>query len=133
VKSRYILHLLIVVLVLAAFALTGTAHSAPRERQGLALWYGKGVMGQVAYNRGLPLRPCMIASPHHAIGARVVVTGARTGRSRVCVVYDVPQTAHRPGLIRRGVVAELDNHSARIICGEAGGKPRNCQVTVRDI
>jgi hypothetical protein len=133
VKSRFVLHLLIVILVLLALALTGTVHSAPRERAGLALWYSPGVMGQVAANRGLPLRPCMIASPHHAIGARVLVVGQRTGRSRVCSVYDVPQTIHRSGLIRRGVVAELDNHSARIICGEAGPDPRNCRVTVRDM
>jgi hypothetical protein len=133
-KSRFILHLLIIALVALAFALTGTAHSAPqsRERAGLALWYDRGVMGQVARNRGLPLRSCMIASPHHAIGARVLVVGQRTGISRLCIVYDVPQPAHRRGLIRRGVIAELDNHSARIICGEAGGKPRNCRVTVRD-
>jgi hypothetical protein len=131
-RARHTLHLLVIAL---ALALTGTAHSAPqlRERQGLALWYSKGVMGQVAYNRGLPLQSCMIASPHHAIGARVVVTGQRTGRSRVCSVYDVPQTIHRPGLIKRNVVAELDNHSARIICGERGGQPRNCRVTVKDV
>jgi hypothetical protein len=75
----------------------------------------------------------MIASPHHIIGARVVVTGARTGASRMCFVYDVPRTIHRPGLIKRNVVAELDNHSARIICGEIGPDPRNCRVTVRDV
>jgi hypothetical protein len=140
VKSRYVLHLFVVILVALAFALTGVVHSAPRARQGLALWYSKGVMGQVAYSRGLPLRPCMIASPHHAIGARVIVTGRRTGQSRVCVVYDVPQTIHRPGLIKRNVVAELDFRSAKILCGTLmertrGGVrelPRNCQVTVRD-
>jgi hypothetical protein len=134
-NARLILHLLIVILVLAAFALTGVTHAAlqSRERAGLALWYSPGVMGRVAYNRGLPLRLCMIASPHHAIGARVLVTGRRTGRSRLCVVYDVPQTRHRPGLIRRGVVAELDFRSAKILCGERGGQPRNCRVTVRDV
>lgn len=132
-NARLALHLFIAALVLLAFALTGVVHSAPRERAGLALWYDRGVMGQVAANRGLPLQSCMIASPHHAIGARVVVTGQRTGQSRLCVVYDVPRTIHRPGLIRRGVVAELDFRSAKILCGEIGGQPRNCRVTVRDV
>lgn len=130
-KGYRILHAIPIAVVVLAIIL-----SPPIERFGLALYYGPTAMQTVMANRGLPPYPCMLASPYHDIGAVVDVTGLRTGHTRRCKVYDVPKTIHRPGLAARHVVAELDNRSARSICGETNEqppKPRNCWVRVRDV
>jgi hypothetical protein len=123
------------ILFLALTLAPGPAESRT-SRTGLALWYDIGVMRMVMENRGLPFYPCTLASPYHDINEVVEVTGLRTGHTLRCKVYDVPQTAHRPKLVARGVVAEMDNASARYLCGETREtppKPRNCIVTVRDV
>lgn len=133
-RRRRFLRLLValIVTVLLSGVLFGIASAAPR--QGFAAHYRKGLMQRVARVRGLPDTGCLIASPFHTIGDHAVVTSTRGSLN--CLVVDVPHPRDRPSIIRRGIVAELDFESARLLCGIrfAGQEPpRNCPVSVREV
>lgn len=122
------------VLLSALFAglpLVEPAGAAPHA--GYAAHYRPGLMQRVARNRGLEVVPCMVASPHHRIGTWLRVTSPKRKKTLSCRVTDVPQPKHRPALIQRKIVVELDFESARILCGirRVGQEPPSaCPVIV---
>lgn len=108
-----------------------TAH---QTRHGYAAHYRPHLMERVSRVRGLPVVPCMVASPYHRIGTWLTVTSARRGKTLTCRVTDVPHPRDRASIIRRRIVVELDFRSARILCGiEYVGQepPWACPVGVR--
>ena len=113
--------------------LTPPAVAAPRERKGFAAHYRPGLMEKVSKRRGMPVVRCMVASPHHKLGAWVLVRSTKNKQERKCRVTDVPRKSDRPALIRRNIVVELDYKSAKVLCGikYAGHlPPRACPVIV---
>ncbi len=112
-----------------ALAVVLSVSLATPVRTGFAARYRAGMMEEVSRNRGLPIVRCMVASPYHPIGAWVTVS-SQYG-SRRCRVTDVPQPKHRPSIIRRGIVIELDHNSARHLCNSVRNPPRLCPVTVK--
>ncbi len=94
-----------------------TIHADGRQRTGFAAHYRPGLMEKVARQRGLEVVACMVASPHHKIGVWLSIHSPKRKQTLKCRVTDVPQKAHRPALIRKGIVVELDFESAKILCG----------------
>lgn len=101
--------------------------------EGYAARYGAKVFDAVAHNRGLALKPCMLAFTHatEITGEDMLwVEGTRTGVRRHCHIYDLPQPYDRANLIRRKIIVELDRESARAVCGSVVDPPRQCPVKV---
>jgi hypothetical protein len=126
-------------LLRAALALS-LISSAPdtRWQTGHAVRYNPGVMRRVAQVRKIPPQRCMVAWTYarsRDMGrVWLEVVGVRTGVSRRCLVVDLPQAKHRPALVRRGVVVELDYTSSFAICGRTWtGNARECRVKVRKL
>ena len=105
------------------------------SRTGFAAHYRPGLMERVSRARGLEIVACMVASPYHRIGAWLTVHSPKRKQTLHCRVTDVPKARHRPALIRRGIVVELDFDSAKILCGirrPREAPPRACRVVVTD-
>jgi hypothetical protein len=74
---------------------------------------------------------CLVASPHHRIGATIKVS--RAGRSVTCTVVDVPQPSHHRRIIARGIVVELAHETAKYICRSVVDPPKQCIVAVTTV
>ena len=123
--------------VLALLATLVPAVSPPvaagKSHTGFAAHYRPGLMERVARNRGLKPVECMVASPYHRLGTWVTIHSPKQKETLRCRVTDIPQRRHRPALIRRGIVVELDFKSAKVLCGirrVAEKPPRACTVVV---
>jgi len=95
--------------------------------------YDLGVMRRVAKKRGIPwvVGQCGMAIDGPGIGARVRVTGVRTGVTRVCTVIDVSQTIDLKRHQKARLV-ELDANSALAICSRRFflSRAKECPVDV---
>jgi hypothetical protein len=113
--------------------LSVNAAQAREQRVGFAAHYRPGLMDQVARRRGMPRVPCMVASPHYALGSWVKVRSQKNARFLYCRVTDVPQPYHRARLAQRKIVVELDFKSATFLCNIRWVKqepPRTCPVVL---
>lgn len=130
--------------ILIALALATLDPPHPPE-QAWAARYSPGVMKRVAIKRGLEFRglpgQCGMTIDWAPLGSFILVTGDRTGVSRVCESVDVSQTFHPNGgesdqerHVRNRMV-ELDAKSAWYICGAAVYKSgwRECPVHISKI
>jgi hypothetical protein len=104
-------------------------------QEGRAVRYAPKVMDRVAFNRGIAPAPCMVAWTHaqaRDMGETwLTIEGVRTGVRRRCLVVDLPQPQHKPGLVARGIVVELDYSSSKQICPPGWeGAARLCKVRV---
>ena len=97
----------------------------------IAAHYAPGLFERVAARRNLPAVSCYIASPEHAIGAWLLVEGARTNVRRRCLVADTSEPWDRPRHLAQRLV-ELDADSALVICGSLALANRDCPVRVSD-
>ncbi len=108
------------------------ARGAP-DHTGWGVRYSPGVMGRVASNRGIPWAPHMAAytfARDEDMGRLWLHIKGPAGEADFLVV-DMPQDRDRASLVRRGVVAELDSHSAPLICGDGWtGKASECKIKV---
>jgi hypothetical protein len=98
---------------------------------GLALYYRPGLMERVSQNRGMPVVSCMVSSPYEKLGTWLEVKGPKG--TKTCRVTDVSHPKDRARHIQRGLVVELDNRSARQVCGTYDNIPLNCKVRVTRI
>ncbi len=122
--------------------LTGLAASAALVgallvgEAGYAVRYAPGVMSNVAHNRHIAPQPCMVAYTH-AVDAdmgRLWLWVEGPAVAAECLVVDLPQDVHRPGLVRRGVDVEFDHRSGARVCGRRWrGKASECPIRVRVI
>lgn len=107
--------------------------------------YGVNVMKRVAIKRGLSFRPigeqCGMTIDWAPLGSYILVTGVRTGVSRVCQSVDVSQSRHvngRESDLERHIrtrLVELDSRSALAICGKRYFKSRwkECPVMISKV
>lgn len=106
------------------------------ERTGYAAHYKKGLMEQVARNRGMTPGSCDVAvTNNHTIGAYVTITRIKTGHAERCRIVDVCNAGlgHCRALARRGIIVELGWPAARRLCGldyPNQEPPRSCIVRV---
>jgi len=103
------------------------------HEEGYAARYAPGVMGRVARVRGTAPADCMVAltSARRITGRQwVLVVGRRTGVARWCKVVDLPRDEDRQALEERGIIVELDQESARAVCGSVVDPPKACPVWV---
>lgn len=119
------------VLVLGAGLLAPS--SRPPDHTGYVVRYGAGVTSRVARNRGIAWQPHMAAYTYARdsdMGQLHLHIKGPAGEATFLVV-DLPRSRDKPGLIRRGVVGEVDYQSGRGICGEHwSGRARDCPVKV---
>lgn len=109
------------------------APARPADHVGYAVRYGPGVMGRTASNRGIAWQPHMAAytfARDEDMGRLWLHIQGPAGEADFLVV-DLPRPADRAGLIKRGVVAEVDAASAPLICGASWtGRDRDCPVRI---
>jgi len=118
----------------------------PHEpEQAWAARYASGVMRRVAIKRKLKFRglpgQCGMTIDWAPLGSLILVTGDRTGESRVCESVDVSQTRHVHGRESdqerhvRNRMVELDADSAYVICGAAVYRSgwRECPVHISKV
>ena len=115
------------------------ATSLPARAQtytGYASIYATGVMEAVSRHRGLPVVPCMIATPLVArVGVWVSVTSGVTGERLRCRTTDVVHPRDQAAHLRTRHYVEFDNRSGRRMCRVryAGQQPRRaCPVTITE-
>lgn len=112
----------------------GPAPSRSTDYVGYAVRYAPHVMSRVARNRGITWQPHMAAYTYargEDMGHLWLHIVGPAGEADFLVV-DLPQPRDRAGLIRRGVIAELDYQSGFLICGKGWtGKATECKIKVR--
>jgi hypothetical protein len=101
---------------------------------GQAVRYAPGVMRKVALHRHITPQGCMVAYTHaknRDMGRLwLTVEGVKTRIRKRCLVVDLPQTKHKPNLIKRGILVELDWGSSSICPPHWSGAARECAVKV---
>lgn len=97
---------------------------------GYAARYNPGVMKRVAHNRHMSVVACMMSSPTQKLGTWMYVYGENTDKLLHCRVTDVSAPQDQKRHIKRGIVAELDYNSSRIICGSVTNSIVECAVRV---
>lgn len=114
----------------------GVGASAPLrtpDHTGLVVRYATGVMGHVARNRGISWQPHMAAytfATDSDMGRLWLHIKGPAGEADFLVV-DLPQPHDRAGLIKRGVVAEVDFQSGFLLCGPHWtGRAKDCEIKV---
>lgn len=118
---------------LARLALVLALGVGGARQEGYAARYAPGVMARVARVRGIASASCMVAltSARRITGRQwVLVIGRRTGAARWCKVVDLPRDGDRQALEQRRIVVELDEESARSVCGSVVDPPKACPVRV---
>ena len=119
-------------LVLVVLAL-GAAPARLPDHVGYAVRYNPGVMGHTADVRGIAWAPHMAAytfARDQDMGRLWLHIVGPAGEADFLVV-DLPQPGDRAGLVQRGVVAELDYESGKLVCGAGWqGRAQDCPVKV---
>lgn len=89
--------------------------------------YSPGVMERVSERRGMPIVPCMVASPTHTLGTWLTIEGPTGARLR-CRVTDVSAPKDRARHIRLKRL-EVDYRSGQLLCSSKWqGKASECPV-----
>ena len=100
---------------------------------GYAVRYAPGVMANVAHNRNIEPRACMVAYTR-AVDAdmgRLWLWVEGPAGAAECLVVDLPEDVDRAALVRRGILVELDYQSGTRVCGVRWtGNARECPVRV---
>ena len=106
----------------------------PPDHVGYAVRYAPGRMGRTADVRGIPWAPHMAAytfATDADMGRLWLHIQGPAGEADFLVV-DLPRPGRdRQALIGRGVAAEVDYESGRLICGAVwDGRARDCKVRI---
>ncbi len=97
---------------------------------GISAHYSDGLFERVAAHRGLSTTAdCYISSDWHHLGEWVVVYGANTDRTLVCLVADVSHPRDKARHVRAGLF-ELDFNAAATLCGDTRLRNDECPIKV---